>query len=252
MIFRWSIWGQHALENLELLQYSVASFKKQFGDEHRYIVYTDNTHSVSQCLTTEAEVKRYPNENGLVFCTNSKATWRKWCPSPRLDITEHEIYVDSDVFLLKYPMEIDAFLSNPKQKFAILDEFLGKPYQHGVMSKKASTRTPFVNAGLFIQKAGHDITDELRKEFSWWKNNIQKKEHTHHDEQGALALALEKYSLNDELFVLPKDRYMLISETSNPGIENINHITLLHATYPTHPAFYKFKFFLDSLLETNN
>ena len=248
MIFRWSIWGEHISKNTELLRYSVLSFRKQFGGDHQYIIYTDNSDFVSRQLDTSVDVREFPSDKNSQFCVMSKTTWRKWCPSLRLDINQDECYVDSDVFLLKYPEEIDLILPNQKIKFAIMDEFFGQPYQHGAMHKKATSDTPFVNAGFFIQKAGHDISSDLIKEFDWWQKNIKYSEQTHHDEQGALAVALTKYLVNGELFVLPKKRYMLISETSNAGIESLDNVTLFHATYPTHPAFYKFKHILDKIL----
>ena len=248
MIFRWSIWGERISKNIELLRYSVLSFKKQFGSGHQYIIYTDNTSFVSKQLNAGVDVKKFPSDKNLRFCITSKATWLKWCPSPRLDVNHVEFYVDSDIFLLKYPKEIDPILSNPKIKFAIMDEFSGQSYQHGAMRKKATSDTPFVNAGFFMQKTGHDISDDLTKEFEWWQKNIKYDEQTHHDEQGALAVALTKYLINDELFILPKKKYVLISETSNASIENLDNVTLFHATYPTHPAFYKFKYILDEIL----
>jgi hypothetical protein len=251
MIFRWSIWGGHISKNIELLRYSILSFKKQFGSDHQYIIYTDNAGFVSKYLDAGVDVREFPSDQNSQFCVTSKATWLKWCPSSRLDINQDEFYIDSDVFLLKYPEEIDSILSNLQIKFAIMDEFFGQPYQHGAMRKKATPDTPFVNAGFFIQKAGHDISSDLTEEFEWWQKNIKNDEQTHHDEQGALAVALTKYLVNGELFVLPKKKYMLISETSNAGIENLGNVTLFHATYPTHPAFYKFKDFLEKIIYEN-
>ena len=248
MIFRWSIWGEHISKNIELLRYSVLSFKKQFGGDHQYIIYTDDVAFISRQLDTSVCVRNFPSGGDSPFCLNSKATWMKWCPSSRLDIDQDEFYIDSDVFLLGYPREVDYVLSVPQIKFAIMDEFLGQPYQHGAMHRKATPDTPFVNAGFFIQKAGQDISNDLIKEFDWWQKNIQYDEQTHHDEQGALAIALTNYLINGELFILPKEKYMLISETSNAGIENLDNVTLFHATYPTHPAFYKFKHILDDIL----
>ncbi len=248
MIFRWSIWGGHLSKNIELLRYSILSFKKQFGSDHQYIIYTDNSNFVLKQLDVGADVRAFPSGKTSPFCIISKATWLKWCPLSRLDVNQVEFCVDSDVFLLKYPEEIDSILSNSKIKFAIMDEFFGQPYQHGAMHKKATSDTPFINAGLFMQKAGHDISNDLIKEFEWWQKNIKYNEQTHHDEQGALAIALTKYLVNDELFILPKKKYMLISETANADIENLDNVTLFHATYPTHPAFYKFKHVLDRIL----
>ncbi|MBU2472703.1 hypothetical protein KKE74_01575 [Patescibacteria group bacterium] len=251
MIFRWSIWGGHISKNIELLRYSILSFKKQFGNDHQYIIYTDNISFVLKYLDIGVDVREFSSDQNSQFCVTSKTTWLKWCPSSRLDVNQDEFYIDSDVFLLKYPEEIDLILSNPKIKFAITDEFLGQPYQHGAMHKKATLDTPFVNAGFFIQKAGHDISSDLIEEFKWWQKNIKHSEQTHHDEQGALAVALTKYLVNDELFILPKEKYMLISKTANVGIENLDNVTLFHATYPTHPAFYKFKDFLEKIIHEN-
>ncbi len=248
MIFRWSIWGGHLSKNIELLRYSVLSFKKQFESDHQYIIYTDNPNFVSKQFDVDVDVRKLPVDKSFQFCVTSKATWLKWCPSSRLDVNQDEFFVDSDVFLLKYPEEIDSILSNPKIKFAVMDEFFGQSYQHGAMHKKATSGTPFVNAGFFMQKAGNDISSDLTKEFEWWQKNIKDDEQTHHDEQGALAVALTKYLVNGELFILPKKKYMLISESSNSSIENLDNVTLFHATYPTHPAFYKFKHILNKIL----
>lgn len=248
MIFRWSIWGEGTSKNIELLRYSILSFKKQFGNSHQYIVYTDNPLLVSKQLGSDVDVRAFPSEKDSPFCINSKATWLKWCPSPRLDINQDEFFIDSDVFLLKYPDEIATVLADTKVKFAIMDEFLGQPYQHGSMHKKAAKHTPYINAGFFLQKAGCDISGDLTKEFEWWKKNVKSDEQTHHDEQGALAIALTKCFANDQLYILPKNKYMVISETSNPDIKSLDNITLFHATYPTHPAFYKFRHILDEIL----
>jgi hypothetical protein len=228
--------------------YSINSFRKQFGVGHQYVVYTDNSSFVMSHIDTCVEVREFSVDHDSRFCVTSKATWLKWCPAARLDVDQDEFFVDSDVFLLKYPREFDTVLSSPKMKFAIMDEFLGQPYQHGAMRKKATPDTPFVNAGLFLQKAGHDISKDLSREFEWWQEHVSTTEQTHHDEQGALAIALTKYFVAGELYILPKGKYVIISETSNAGIESLNGITLFHATYPTHPAFYKFKNVLDELL----
>ncbi len=247
MIFRWSIWGENISKNIELLRYSILSFKKQFGGNHKYVVYTDNVRFVSGQYA-DVDVRQFPSDKDSQFCVTSKATWMKWCPSPRLDINQTEFFIDLDVFLLKYPKEIDLFLSNPKMKFAIMDEFSGQPWQHGAMRKKATSDTPFVNAGFFIQKSGHTISSDLIKEFEWWQKNVKNDEQTHHDEQGALAIALTKYFVNRDLYIFPKDTYLLIGENENTNIYSLDGITLFHAVYPDHPAFYKFRNFLNKIL----
>lgn len=248
MIFRWSIWGEYTSKNIELLRYSILTFKKQFGGDHQYVVYTDNVDFVKKYLDKTIDIRQFPTDEDSLFCVASKATWLKWCPSSRLDVNQTELFIDSDVFLLKYPNEINKFLSDSNKKFAIMDEFFGQPWQHGAMNKKAGPDTPFVNAGFFVQKAGYDISTDLIKEFEWWKNNIKNEEQTWHDEQGALAVALTKYFKKGELYILPKDKYILIGENENTNIENLDGITLLHAVYPDHPAFYKFKNNLDKVI----
>jgi hypothetical protein len=231
MIFRWAIYGD-AIKNVELLHYSIASFKKQFGENHQYIVFTDYPG-----LVADADVRQIIDNSPLYV--SSVAPWKKWYPSFRLDINQIEFFIDYDVFLVKYPKEIALFLGDPTKKFAILDEFKGKRWQHGVMRKKSSGLTPFVNSGFFIQKAGCDISKDFTEEFEWWKQNIKPEEHTHHDEQGSLAIALTKH-LN-ELYILPKDKYMLIGKTENANILNLDVVTLFHAVYPDHPAFYRLR-----------
>ena len=250
MIFRWSIWGDHKLKNIELLRYSILSFKKNFGDDHKYIVYTDDKSEVSKHFNNiGADLRQFPKLEDSIFSISSKSTWMKWCPTPRLDINQTEFYVDSDVFLLKSPKEIESFLSNQNYRFAIMDEYRGQSWQQGVMARKATDKTPFVNAGLFIQKAGFDISESLIKEFEWWKENIKPEEQTHHDEQGALAIALTKPLQDDQLYILPKDKYMLIGPNENKDIDDLDEVVLFHAVYPDHPAFYKFKNYLDNLLK---
>src|SRR3989338_5707213 len=154
-----------------------------------------------------------------------------------MDISETEFYIDSDVFLLKYPEEVDDFIKNPKLKFVILDEFKGQSWQHGAMHKKGVKEAPFVNAGFFIQKAGYSISDDLLKEKKWWEENISKEEQKHHDEQGCLAISLSTYLKNGELYIFPKDKYMLIGPNENKNIESLEDVTMFHAVYPHHPDF---------------
>ena len=252
MIFRWTIWGEHKLKNLELLKYSILLFKHQFGDSHEYVVYTDDIGPIIDELKNIADVLDFNSDKKSEYGIKSKATWMKWCPRAKLDLNKTEIYVDSDVFLLKYPKEIIDFISNSTQRFAIMDEFLGQPWQHGAMQRKASKDTPFVNAGLFIQKAGYSISTDLLNEFNWWRQNINENEQTHHDEQGALAIALTSYLKNEELYILPKDKYMLVGPNENKDIENLDNVVLFHAVYPDHPAFYKFKNVLDKILKKSD
>ncbi len=242
------MWGEHKLKSIELLKYSILSFKKQFGEKHEYIVYTDDPKSLESSLNGSAKILDFNSTQKNEYNIKSKATWMKWCPTARLDINQTEFYIDSDVFLLKYPKEVDDFINDSKLKFGIMDEFCGQSWQHGAMQRKATKVTPFVNAGFFIQKIGQSISKELLEELDWWGKNISINEQTHHDEQGALAVALTKYLNNGELYIFPKDKYMLIGPNENKDIESLEQVTLFHAVYPEHPAFYKFKGYLDKIL----
>lgn len=248
MIFRWSIWGTYKNQNAELLKWSILTFKHHFGNEHNYFVCTDNSDVIGEAIGGIASIIDFNMEGNSIYNIESKATWKKWCPRVRLDVNQTEVYIDSDVFLLQYPFEIESAIADTKIKFAILDEFLGQSWQHGSMKIKSNANTPFVNAGLFIQKKGCDISQDLEREFLWWKKNISLSEQTHHDEQGALAVALKPYHLAGELCILPKNKYMLIGPNENKDIESLDSVTLFHAVYPGHPAFYKFKFHLNKML----
>lgn len=248
MIFRWSIWGEDKEKRTELLTYSIRSFRHHFGNGHNYVVAADDVESMRHLISSLADMIEFHEYGPSVFDVDSKATWRKWCPRARLDVQKDEVYIDSDVFLLKHPVEIDALIADPKFKFAVMDEFLGQPWQHGAMNRKAPLDKLFINAGVFIQKAGWDITPDLVREFEWWKNNIRKEEQTHHDEQGALAIALKPYWEKGELLILPKDKYVLIGPNENNHISSFSDVTMFHAVYPEHPAFYRFRKHLDRML----
>jgi len=246
MIFRWTLWGEN--KNLDMLKYSIDSFIACFGEKHRYILHTDNAKEIDVSFIGNIEIYNFNESENNIFNIESKATWKKWCPKPRIDIKQTEVYVDSDVFMARYPTEFDDFIENDKYKFAIMDEFNGQAWQHGAMQKKNSKDAPFVNAGLFIQKAGFDITEDLLIEYKWWKDNISQDEQTHHDEQGALAIALTKYNDKGELFILPKDKYPLISDHENKDLDTLDEIVAFHATWPEHPAFYRFKDYLNKII----
>jgi hypothetical protein len=249
MIFRWTLWGKD--KNLDMLKYSVDSFIACFGKSHRYILYTDNVKEIDISFIGDLEIYNFNESKNNIFNIESKATWKKWYPKPRIDIEQTEVYIDSDVFMVEYPKELDQFIKNEKYKFAIMDEFNGQAWQHGAMEKKNVKDAPFVNAGLFIQKAGFDITEDLLTEYKWWKNNVSQDEQTHHDEQGALAIALTKYNKRGELFILPKDKYPLISDHENKDLDTLDEIVVFHATWPEHPAFYRFKDYLNKIIYTD-
>lgn len=240
MILRWAVWGEVA-QSQEMLQCSINSFRKYFGEEHTYVLATDQPQKVSEING----VRVIPFDNEDLFSVDSHTTWRKWAPNARLDITQDEIYVDADVFLVNYPTEIFNFLNNDKYNFAILGEHDPQEWQHGIMHSLAKPETPFVNAGLFIQKAGHSVASDLEYYYQWWKNNVDYRERQKHDEQGSLAISLTEAYKNKTLYVFPQEKYRLIGVPEVDSIDSLDSVELFHATYPSHPAFYKFRYLLD-------
>ena len=248
MIFRWSIWGLHKTKSLELLTYSILSFKHHFGDAQEYVVCTDDVVLLEHEVGNIAQIIDFNEDEKSIFDIESKATWKKWCPRVKLDIDATEIYIDSDIFLIKYPIEIEKLIADPRIKFAVMDEYLGQPWQHGAMQRKSTGETPFINAGIFIQKAGFSIAENLEHELDWWKQHILPADQTHHDEQGALAISLTPYCKEGKVCILPKEKYMMIGPNENKDVDNLENVTMFHAVYPDHPAFYKFKDHLDIML----
>src|SRR3989338_7685656 len=118
MIFRWTLWGEN--KNLDMLKYSIDSFVACFGKSHRYILYTDNVKEIDISFIGDLEIYNFNESENNIFNIESKATWKKWYPKPRIDIKQTEVYVDSDVFMVEYPKELDEFIKNDKNKLAIL------------------------------------------------------------------------------------------------------------------------------------
>jgi len=236
MIFRGSIWGDID-SSKEMLEYSIQSFQHYFGWDHKYVVATDKPHKLADI----EGIRILPFTSEDLFGVDSHTTWRKWAPMARLDITQDEIYVDADVFMVNNPIEIHRFLADERFGFGILGEHDPQPWQHGVMQDVAFPETPFVNAGFFVQKSGYSISEELISQYRWWLENIPVKERQKHDEQGAIAIALTEAYKNGQVHVFTKERFKLIGVPEVDSFDNLDGLELIHATYPTHPAFYKFK-----------
>lgn len=168
-------------------------------------------------------------------------TWNKWYPTPRFAPDQVEVHVDCDVFLLDEPTEIRKFCKQPGQhKYLVLQEAFGEDWQYGSMRCRVRHSMPFINAGFFAQHATADITEELSREYRWWIVNVAQSKTTFHDEQGALAAALGDYFIRGDVYLLPRDRYRIISPRSNPELTDLSGTVLIHTTYPEHPAFRQF------------
>lgn len=239
MLFRWSVWGDID-SHKEMLGYSIRSFKHYFGENHEYVVATDQPNK----LADVDGITILPFDYDDMFCLDSKPTWKKWSPTARIDITQDEIYLDADVFLVGDPIELNSFLKNDHVNFGIMDEYSPQPWQHGAMRKFALPDTPFVNAGIFVQKAGHSIEPELITQYEVWKNNVSLAEMEHHDEQGCLAIALTDFYRQGKVHVFTQERFRLIDLPKVDSVHTLDGIEVMHAAYPSHPAFYKFREYL--------
>lgn len=236
MLFRWSVWGD-VDSHKEMLRYSVRSFKHYFGTDHEYVVATEQPHRFGDV----DGVSILPFDYDDMFCLDSKPTWKKWSPTARIDITQDEVYVDADVFMVGDPIEMNSFFQNDQVAFGIMGEHTPQPWQHGAMRKFATPETPFVNAGLFVQKAGHSIEDELVNQYRIWEKNVSSSEMGHHDEQGCLAIALTEPYRQGKVHVFTQERFKIVGVPEVDSIHTLDGLEVIHAAYPSHPAFYKFK-----------
>jgi hypothetical protein len=237
MIVRWSVWGAW---RLDLLQHSVATFRRLLGRPATYVVFSDRR-DFAESLDRDVIVLPYTAYDGPEFGVFEGPTWAKWCPRARLAPDEVEIHVDSDVFLLAKPTELLKLIdSTDDWDFAILGEGAGASWQRGCFVDRIPASMPYVNAGFFVQNARHDITRNLRETFSWWSTHRDAANAEFHDEQGALTLALVPSHAQNRLRVLPVDRYRIVSPRTNPELRSVDNTVLLHATHPEHPAFDRF------------
>lgn len=242
MLIRWSIWGPSVSADLELLGVSVASFRKHFGNDARYLVSTDSPGAVAARVGRGVEVCAYSAFANPLFHVFDETPWAKWCPSARLEPGETEMLVDSDVFLLARPTEIFAALAAPRRyDYCALREYLGARSQRGRFAARVPAFMPFINAGFFVQAPAADISQALLAEFDWWRATVAPDKATFHDEQGALTAALAGPLRAGRVFLLPKDRYRIVSPRSNKRLRSLRGTVLMHATWPAHPAYHQFK-----------
>jgi hypothetical protein len=241
IIFRWSIWGDKR-PVLELLSYSINTFKHAFRNTARYVVCTDEPAALALAIDTGVDVLPYDSVPRPLFSIDSRATWKKWCPTPRLDSTSIEFYVDSDVFLVGEPVELRRFISAPSgPPYLALREAPGSPHKVGRFSSRILEGIPPINTGFLGQRAGFNITKELLDEFRWWEENIPKEQRESHDDQGAVVAILSRYYLIGLLELLPQERYMVVSPTSNRHVQQLKGVAAIHTTHSNHPGFERFR-----------
>ncbi|MEQ1935514.1 MAG: hypothetical protein ABL962_16770 [Fimbriimonadaceae bacterium] len=224
-----------------LLNYSIATFMRFFGEGSRYVVFTDDIPFVSSALCVRAEVRSFSNHVSSRFNTVA-STWRKWAPLARLETGVPEFRIDLDMFLLKPPTELFDFCNglDAEKKFLITTEEWKEDWPYGNFASSLHRDLAPINAGLVGQKPGADISCGLERAYDWWVEQVGERDVKYHDEQGAVAKALEAFMLRGEVTLLPSAKYRIVCPINESSVTNINDLTLLHATYPDHPAFYKY------------
>ncbi len=237
-VFRWAAWQPTKTLSF-MLDFSVASFRRWFGEQHRYVVFTNDPGLLQSYRRTEYEIRRI-DERGAAF-NDGRATWKKWAPVARLDRSRVEFRIDADIFLLKPSAELERFCEGRSAyRFVSTQEEFSEPWPYGNFAARLSNpRTP-INAGFIGQVAGADLTADLEAAYRVWRNGVAEKDIRYHDEQGAVAYALQRHIEAGDVLLLDPMRYRVVCPLNNPPVGSLAGITLLHAAYPDHPAFYRF------------
>jgi hypothetical protein len=242
VLFRWSAWNL-SRRSCELLQYSVASFRRAFGSNARYVIFTDEPLALSDHAKSGIEILAYDAFPNREFDDIGSVTpWRKWCPTPRFAPGTSELFVDSDVFLVSDPAELREFLCGSDSSatgYLAMQESLPERWTLGRFESRVPLDVPPVNAGVIGQRGDADIGPALRRQYEWWQQNVAVSSATPHDEQGALVALLT--TVRNRLSLLPENRYRIISPRSNASVRDAAGLALVHATYPDHPAFETFR-----------
>lgn len=240
VIFRWASWNPTA-ESCFLLSHSIGSFRKFFGASAEYLVYADDVAFVRSHLLAEAQVREIagPGPERSRYDRDG-ATWRKWAPEPRTDIDSTEFRVDADIFLLKEPVELRDFLAESTAHYLVSSEEFTALWPYGNFAAKLGQRFIPINAGFVGQAPGADLTALLDEELAWWENGINEGEIKYHDEQGAVAVIINRLAAQRSVAVLDPARYRVVCPLNEPPVEDLSGLIMMHAAYPRHPAFWRF------------
>jgi hypothetical protein len=240
MILRWAIWDYDD-SAVEMLNHSIGTFRAYFGDSARYVVCTNDPVNLPEKLLFPAEVMAFSLDPESLYMERRGGAWRKWAPIPRLDFTDYEIRIDADIFLLKEPVELKEFCQGNGTQFIVTTEEFDAVWQYGNYLDQLPPNFVHINAGLVGQAPYADLSDGLYEAFKWWQDKLPEDQIHSHDEQGAIALVLESFAALDQVTYLPTETYRVVCPLNEPPVESTDGITLMHATYPDHPAFYEFK-----------
>ena len=240
--FRWSIWKCNR-DNLTLLNHSIGTFQFFFAAQAAYIVFTDDKEFVERYLQVPVQVYNYTDVPNYQYL-DDHSTWKKWVPACRWTSKDEnvEIRVDYDMFLVGDPLELKWFCSpdNTTKQFMVTAEAQEAQWPYGNFAHQLRKSAMSINAGLLGQYIDADLTNSLHEQYAWWSQNVNASDIKYHDEQGAVAKALELHIECNQVFLLPLERYCIISPFNDTHHIDVNEIVLLHATCPDHPAFYQF------------
>ncbi len=239
VLFRWSLWNPTP-ESVFMLSHSIGTVRAFFKDKATCVVHTDNAAAVEANLLAPALVRDYSSHSQRQFC-DSRSTWMKWAPCGRLDASLAEVHLDADVFLVSEPHELRSFLrtSSPHLLLAAQEEFVAL-WPYGTFGPQLPTPFVPINAGIVGQRAGVDISIDLWALYNAWISRAESEGYLYHDEQGAVALLLQAYCRRSEVMLLDPAHYRVVCPLNSTPVETLAGIKALHATYPQHPAFWRF------------
>jgi hypothetical protein len=238
VVFRWALWRPNP-PALEMLSHSIGTFRHWFGAEADYVVYADDVPAVQADLRVPAEVLPMDRPGAEFF--DDRATWKKWAPAFRHDPARTELRIDSDIFLVDDPVELREFIAGDGHDYVVTCEEFTERWPYGNFGGTLADGFTPINAGLFGQRAGADLSAAMRDAYRRWLAMLDGTEVKYHDEQGALAAILQDLITGGRARVLDPARYRVVCPLNDPPVERLDGIVGLHATYPDHPAFHRFR-----------
>jgi hypothetical protein len=219
-----------------MLSHSIGTFRRFFPRDARFVVCTDDPQAIAGACP-DAQVMRLDGPGAEYV--DSRATWKKWAPRFRLDASVTEIRVDADIFLLDEPVELRRWLDGDGTDFIVTQEEFTELWPYGNFGSRLPAGFAPINAGFFGQRAGADLTVPFREAYRWWAANVFGEDVLYHDEQGALGWLLQQN--RDRVRFLDPARYRVVCPLNEPPVETLDGIVAMHATYPEHPAFQRFR-----------
>ncbi|GAA0410992.1 hypothetical protein Acor_14760 [Acrocarpospora corrugata] len=241
-IFRWALWAPN--ENaLGMLSHSIGTFQRFFGAPSDYIVFTDDVAAMKAGLQVDAVVLDM-NEGRPEYIDEQWRwnRWHKWAPRFRYDPGRTEIHVDADLFLVNTPTELLEFVNGDRHDYIVtMEDFPIKPrWVYGRFGDLLPEDFQPINTGLVGQRAGCDLTDEIRQAYTWLTEQRGAEQMDFFDEQGTLAHVLQSHFESGRAVALDPARYALVSPINDPPVVSLDGLAAIHATFPERPAYWQF------------